>query len=70
MVTLAQALNVSVVAEGIEDEQALVQLRELGVALEQGYYFAKPMPAHELPVMFLGSGSLIWQPRRIVPSLN
>lgn len=70
MVTISQALDVSVVAEGIEDEREFTQLRELGVHLGQGYYFARPMPAHELPLMFAGSTTPTWQAGRIVPSLN
>jgi diguanylate cyclase (GGDEF)-like protein len=70
IVTIGQALDVEIVAEGIEDEREFTHLRELGVDLGQGYYFARPIPAHELPLMFSGSTTLTWQAGRVVPSLN
>jgi diguanylate cyclase (GGDEF)-like protein len=45
MVALAGALGLDVVAEGIERPEQVVQLRELGCALGQGYWYARPMPA-------------------------
>lgn len=45
MVTLASNLELSVVAEWVEDEQTLLQLIGLGVTRFQGYYFAMPEPA-------------------------
>ena len=44
-VELAHNMNLSVVAEGIEDEQALLWLKEQGCQLAQGYYISKPVPA-------------------------
>lgn len=44
-IQLAHNLNLKVVAEGIEDEHASRQLREMGCDLGQGYLFCKPMPA-------------------------
>jgi len=43
IVRMAQSLDLSVVAEGVEDEATLVLLREMGAEQAQGYYFAKPM---------------------------
>jgi EAL domain-containing protein (putative c-di-GMP-specific phosphodiesterase class I) len=40
---MAESLDLSVVAEGVEDEATLVLLREMGAGQAQGYYFAKPM---------------------------
>lgn len=42
---LAQELNLSVVAEGIETEAQFQKLNALGCDQAQGYYIAKPMPA-------------------------
>ena len=46
---MAQSLDLAVVAEGIEDRSHFELLRDLGCDVGQGYWIAKPMPAHELP---------------------
>lgn len=43
IVTLAHSLGLDVVAEGIETEQQLTQLRNLGCEYGQGYLFSKPV---------------------------
>ncbi|MGU3537190.1 EAL domain-containing protein [Methylobacterium sp. A54F] len=43
VVAIARALGVTVLAEGIETRAELNALRDLGIALFQGYYFAKPL---------------------------
>jgi diguanylate cyclase (GGDEF)-like protein/PAS domain S-box-containing protein len=45
IVRLARALNLEVVAEGVETADQLEHLRELGSNLAQGHYFAKPLPS-------------------------
>lgn len=45
IIDLAHNLELSVVAEGVETESALTQLRDLGCDTAQGYLIAKPMPA-------------------------
>jgi len=47
IVALAKALNLSVVAEGIENVNQFRRLRELGCESGQGYLFSKPLPAAE-----------------------
>ena len=42
---LAQALDMKIVAEGVETTAALRWLREEGCERAQGYYLSKPMPA-------------------------
>ena len=42
---LAEAFGARVIAEGVETEQEAETLAELGIALMQGYLFARPMPA-------------------------
>ena len=44
---LAKSLKIPVVAEGVETEEQLRLLRELGCPLVQGFYFSKPLPAAE-----------------------
>ena len=41
----AFALGLSLVAEGIENEHQLAELRRLGVREGQGFRFARPLPA-------------------------
>ncbi len=45
IVSLAQALGLDVVAEGVETARQLVQLRELGCQFGQGYFFSRPLTA-------------------------
>ena len=42
MINLAKALDMSVIAEGIETEEQAKKLQQLGCVLGQGYYFARP----------------------------
>ncbi len=45
IVALAKKLNLNVVAEGIEHEEQMLRLQELGCDMVQGYLFSKPVPA-------------------------
>jgi EAL domain-containing protein (putative c-di-GMP-specific phosphodiesterase class I) len=45
MLGLAQALGLSVVAEGVETPGQLRTLERLGCDLVQGFLFARPVPA-------------------------
>jgi diguanylate cyclase (GGDEF)-like protein len=47
IVRLARALNLQIVAEGIELESQWEFLAGLGVEYSQGYYFARPLPFEE-----------------------
>jgi diguanylate cyclase (GGDEF)-like protein len=44
---LATSLGLASVAEGIEHESQMTTLRELGCHFAQGYYFSRPVPAHD-----------------------
>jgi diguanylate cyclase (GGDEF)-like protein/PAS domain S-box-containing protein len=46
-VALAGMLGMSVIAEGIEDDETALLLKTMGCQEGQGYFFGKPMPAHE-----------------------
>ena len=45
IILLAHALQMTVVAEGIEEEEQLRRLRELGCEFGQGYIFSPPVDA-------------------------
>jgi diguanylate cyclase (GGDEF)-like protein/PAS domain S-box-containing protein len=51
VVGMAQALSLTVIAEGVESQTQLGELRALDVDQAQGYLFARPMPADELGAM-------------------
>ncbi|MBD9440124.1 EAL domain-containing protein [Pseudomonas sp. PDM04] len=56
IVRMAESLDLSVVAEGVEDEETLVLLREMGAGQAQGYYFSKPMGLEALMATSLLKG--------------
>lgn len=49
IVSLAQNLDLEVVAEGIETKQQLQLLQSLGCHLGQGFLFSRPVPAQLIP---------------------
>lgn len=51
IINLALALNMTVVAEGIETENHLAMLRDMGCSFGQGYHFSKPVPLEEAIVL-------------------
>ncbi|MDX1914947.1 MAG: EAL domain-containing protein [Methylophilus sp.] len=55
VVKLAHALNLSVVAEGIETEEQRDALQTTGCDQMQGYYFSRPIPEQALFSWFLDS---------------
>jgi EAL domain-containing protein (putative c-di-GMP-specific phosphodiesterase class I) len=51
IVELAHALDLRVIAEGVEREDQLQFLREVGCDEIQGFYFSKPLPAEEMTLL-------------------
>ena len=47
MVGLASDLKMQTTAEGVETQDELLLVRNLGCSLVQGYIFGRPMPAEE-----------------------
>ena len=47
IIQMAKSLNLVTIAEGVEDERQLAQLRLLHCDEAQGYLIARPMPADE-----------------------
>ena len=52
VISLAHALGLEVVAEGVETEQQLEVLRSLDCDFAQGFLFSRPLPAAELRSLF------------------
>ena len=58
MVALASDLEMQTTAEGVETQEELLLIRNLGCSLIQGYYFGKPMAAEEArELAFKGSAT-------------
>ncbi len=47
MIDILRKLNMNIVAEGIETEEQMKVISELGVEFIQGFYFSRPIPEDE-----------------------
>ncbi|MFO0700946.1 MAG: EAL domain-containing protein [Nitrospira sp.] len=47
IVSLAHSMNLTVLVEGVENEEQMLMFREQGCDQAQGHYFGRPMPAEE-----------------------
>jgi EAL domain-containing protein (putative c-di-GMP-specific phosphodiesterase class I) len=54
IVALGHGLKMRIVAEGVETEDQLAMLRELGCDEYQGYLFARPLDAAAVPALLAG----------------
>jgi diguanylate cyclase (GGDEF)-like protein len=57
VIALGRALQLTVVAEGVETAAQAQILRNLGCELAQGYYFARPMPGDEFAHKYLAGSA-------------
>ena len=55
---LAQILDFSVIAEGLETQSHVKTLRQIGCKYAQGYFFARPLPIDDWISYFMGNNSL------------
>ena len=53
IIDIAEDLNVPVIAEGVENEEQLRLLQDLGCEIAQGYYFSKAIPAEKFEKKYL-----------------
>jgi len=49
IIALANRLNIITVAEGVETQEQESYLRDHGVDVLQGFYYARPMPVEAFP---------------------
>lgn len=54
IIAMARSLKLQVIAEGVETEEHLVFLRQLGCDQMQGYLLGAPLPAAEVAKLFAG----------------
>ncbi len=55
---MASALELDVVAEGVETAEQAAETQALGCGFAQGYYFARPAPAGDIESLILSAASL------------
>jgi len=48
IIGLAKNMNMNVIAEGVENKNEGLKLKDLGCEMAQGYYFARPAPEKEI----------------------
>lgn len=53
--TMIKGMNLEIVSEGIENEEQLKILEELGIQYIQGYYFSKPLPENKFVEFIRGA---------------
>lgn len=52
IINMGRELGMALIAEGVENEIEVTRLLALGCSQIQGYYFARPMPLHDLRLWF------------------
>lgn len=52
VISMAKALHMRIIAEGVETKEQLDRLHRLGCDIVQGYYFGKPVPAEEFETLY------------------
>ncbi|WP_042349423.1 bifunctional diguanylate cyclase/phosphodiesterase [Bacillus massiliigorillae] len=56
VVTMAKDLAIKIVSEGVETEEQVSFLKQIGCDMAQGFYFAKPMPIKEFEELTYKNG--------------
>lgn len=54
VVQLGKSLGIAVIAEGVEKEETVRFLKEVGCDVIQGYFFAAPMPVKQFETVYVG----------------
>ena len=53
IISMAQSLNLQILAEGVEDQEQLALLRDKGCEVYQGFYFSKPIQVQAFEQLML-----------------
>jgi len=69
-IDLGHSLDLTIVAEGVEDEESLQRLASIGCDVAQGYHIAKPMPGDRFESWIRSSGLSIALPEPAKRSVN
>jgi len=64
VIDLADTLGLTVVAEGVENDETAVALASYGCNVAQGYFCGRPMPIAEL-LEYLAAPTACWRPTRL-----
>ena len=70
MVEMAHRMNLSVVAEGVETQQQLRRLQEIGCDYVQGYLFSRPLPEEEYTTVLRHFAQQAYTPHPAAPRLT
>ncbi|AEG51123.1 diguanylate cyclase/phosphodiesterase with PAS/PAC sensor(s) [Sphingobium chlorophenolicum L-1] len=65
LITLGRALNMKVVAEGVEEADQSIKLKEMGCDYAQGFYFGRPTPSENIPALIHS-----WHENSAIVTLN
>lgn len=67
VIRMLEALNMKVVAEGVESAQQYTQLRSMGCHLVQGYHLGRPAPPQETEKRLRAGGARSQVPAQLLP---
>ena len=70
IISMAHRLGLQAVAEGVETDEQLVQLRRLQCDSAQGYLFSPPVPAEDLISLLKSNNSLVPPAETDIPARN
>jgi diguanylate cyclase (GGDEF)-like protein len=65
IIDLGESLSLCVIAEGLEHEEQVKRLMDLGCRWGQGYHYSRPLPACELDELMMRNGVTGWPPSQL-----
>ena len=64
IIRICQTCGMNCVAEGVENEEQIAALREIGCSYAQGFYYDRPMPAEQFEEKYLRAGAYAAENKR------